>query len=101
MMNQIVNQIKTSQLDPKKIEEGLEASYLSLDAKLLEMAKEEQSGCTAVTVFISPEHYSVANCGDSRAVLCRGGHALPLSVDQKPYMPDERDRIQKAGGYVI
>ena len=40
-------------------------------------------GSTAVVAVLSPEHIIVANCGDSRAVLSRGGRAIPLSVDHK------------------
>lgn len=43
----------------------------------------------------------VANVGDSRAVLCRAGHAVPLTVPHKPHMPAERARIQAAGGTLI
>jgi serine/threonine protein phosphatase PrpC len=42
-----------------------------------------------------------ANVGDSRAVLCRGGAAVALSVDQTPGRPDERSRIEAAGGRVV
>jgi len=42
----------------------------------------------------------VANIGDSRAVLCRGGQAIPLSEDHKPELTSEQNRIQKAGGFV-
>lgn len=44
--------------------------------------------------------YYVANIGDSRAVLCRGGQPLPLSIDHKPDLTEERNRIEKAGGFV-
>ena len=42
----------------------------------------------------------VANAGDSRAVLCRGGQALALSEDHKPQSDGERNRIQAAGVFV-
>ena len=38
--------------------------------------------------------------GDSRVVLCRGGKAVPLSIDHKPNRSDERQRIEAAGGIV-
>ena len=41
----------------------------------------ETVGSTAVVTVICPTHIIVANCGDSRAVLCRGKVAVPLSVD--------------------
>ncbi|KAL4600202.1 hypothetical protein ACB092_11G181100, partial [Castanea dentata] len=58
-------------------------------------------GSTAVVAVVTPEKIVVSNCGDSRAVLCRNGVAVPLSVDHKPDRPDELVRIQEAGGRVI
>ncbi|CAN8269453.1 unnamed protein product [Cochlearia groenlandica] len=58
-------------------------------------------GSTAVVSVITPEKIIVSNSGDSRAVLCRNGVAIPLSSDHKPDRPDELNRIQEAGGRVI
>ncbi|KAL8191608.1 hypothetical protein R6Q57_028339 [Mikania cordata] len=88
-------------------------------------------GSTAVVAIVSPEKIIVANCGDSRAVLCRNGKAVPLSTDHKvirilfvddqslmfdrfflrnlptfeyflqPDSPDELSRIEAAGGKVL
>ncbi|XVF12982.1 hypothetical protein REPUB_Repub08aG0167300 [Reevesia pubescens] len=58
-------------------------------------------GSTAVVVLVGREEVVVANCGDSRAVLCRGGTAVALSRDHKPDRPDERERVEAAGGRVI
>ncbi|KAJ7975613.1 putative Protein phosphatase 2c [Quillaja saponaria] len=58
-------------------------------------------GSTAVVAILTDNHIVVANCGDSRAVLCRGGRAIPLSVDHKPDRSDELARIEVAGGRVI
>lgn len=41
------------------------------------------TGSTALVVLVGEEEIVVANCGDSRAVLCRGGAAVPLSHDHK------------------
>ncbi|KAJ0098403.1 hypothetical protein Patl1_20009 [Pistacia atlantica] len=59
------------------------------------------SGSTAVVAVVTSEYIIVANCGDSRAVLCRGGRAIPLSCDHKPDRPEELARIEAAGGRVI
>lgn len=41
------------------------------------------SGSTAVAAVLTQDHIVVANTGDSRAVLCRNGMAIPLSNDHK------------------
>lgn len=43
----------------------------------------ETVGSTAVVAIICPTYIIVANCGDSRAVLCRGKEPVVLSVDHK------------------
>ncbi|KAE8664374.1 Protein phosphatase 2C 16 [Hibiscus syriacus] len=61
----------------------------------------ETVGSTAVVSLICSSHIVVANCGDSRAVLCRGKEPMALSVDHKPNREDEYERIEAAGGKVI
>ncbi|KAM3393750.1 hypothetical protein ACQJBY_014468 [Aegilops geniculata] len=58
-------------------------------------------GSTAVVALLVRDRLIVANCGDSRAVLSRGGVAVPLSEDHKPDRPDEMARIKAAGGKVM
>lgn len=61
----------------------------------------ETVGSTAVVAILCSTHIVVANCGDSRAVLCRGKVPMPLSVDHKPNREDEYARIEAAGGRII
>ncbi|KAM0969857.1 hypothetical protein FF1_018057 [Malus domestica] len=68
---------------------------------LLQPIAPETVGSTAVVAVICPTHIIVSNCGDSRAVLCRGKVPVPLSVDHKPNREDEYARIEAAGGKVI
>lgn len=58
-------------------------------------------GSTAVVAMVFSSHLIVSNCGDSRAVLCRGKEAMALSDDHKPNREDEYARIEAAGGKVI
>lgn len=60
----------------------------------------DNSGCTSVTAIITPTHIVCANAGDSRCVLGSGGKTIEMSADHKPYGEIERDRIEKAGGFV-
>ena len=61
---------------------------------------EEYAGSTAVVSMLSKSQIWVANCGDSRAVLLRGGKALQLSSDQTAAREDEVKRIEGAGGEI-
>jgi protein phosphatase 1L len=56
---------------------------------------------TACTCLVVGDRLLVANIGDSRAVICRGGEAVALSIDQTPNRTDERKRIEDAGGVVV
>lgn len=81
------------------MEIDFEAAYMEVDT-LLEKELTDQSGCTAVTVHITPTRITCASVGDSRAVLCRNGIAVALSEDHKPDREAERARIEEAGGHV-
>lgn len=49
----------------------------------MQTPKCDHVGSTAVVAVVTPDRIVVANCGDSRAVLCRKGVPLPLSSDHK------------------
>ena len=59
-------------------------------------------GCTANVVMIdySTNKLFVANAGDSRCILGRGGQCVPLSFDHKPECEVEIARIEAAGSRV-
>jgi Protein phosphatase 2C len=58
------------------------------------------AGATAIVAVFTGRTLTVANAGDSRAVLCRNGTAYPLSFDHKPLHERELSRIRNAGGFV-
>ena len=61
----------------------------------------KDSGCTACVVLVTPDNIYCANAGDSRAILTKkDGGIIELSVDHKPNDPKEKERIEKAGGFV-
>lgn len=58
------------------------------------------AGATAIVAVLVGHTLTVANAGDSRAVLCRRGIAHALSLDHKPLDERELTRIRRAGGFV-
>lgn len=58
-------------------------------------------GTTATVVVICGEELTVAHVGDSRAVLCSSGAAIPISEDHRPGRADEMSRIESAGGLIL
>lgn len=90
-------------LEPERLEEFrslANPSFMALGSSKSWTAHPDQVGCTACICCVTSNSIIVANCGDSRAVLCRNGQAVPLSEDHKPNCPAERQRIYKAGGTV-
>lgn len=81
---------------------AIKQGFLKLDEDLKhdEETKEQMSGTTAVTILIKDGKIFCGNAGDSRAVLCQQGKAVPLSFDHKPNDPAEMKRIVDAGGWV-
>lgn len=87
---------------------AMKEAYLKTEAMLLARLRREgnrQDGAAAVTAVVAGRHLYVANVGDCRAVLgtqtdAHGIHATRLSVDHKPNLPSEKQRVLRAGGSV-
>ncbi|XP_062008703.1 protein phosphatase 2C 16-like [Rosa rugosa] len=84
-----------------KVSRGITGSNEDASGSSFEPVAAETVGSTAVVALVCSSHIIVANCGDSRAVLCRGKQPVPLSVDHKPNREDEYARIEASGGKVI
>lgn len=79
-------------------------AIIGLDADLRQqpehMSGHDQSGSTLTMVAVTPTDIICANTGDSRSVLSRAGTAIDLSNDHKPFLEEEKTRIERAGGHV-
>lgn len=84
--------------DDEEIEEEDEDSYMAERTPTEEPGSD--SGSTAVLAMIKNKKLYVANAGDSRCILSRGGKAIDMSVDHKPEDEVEKNRIEAAGGKV-
>ncbi|XP_062055859.1 protein phosphatase 1K, mitochondrial isoform X1 [Lepus europaeus] len=59
------------------------------------------SGTTATVALLRDGiELVVASVGDSRAILCRKGKPMKLTIDHTPERKDEKERIKKCGGFV-
>ena len=91
-----------SGMDPLMMEESDYVKSLRIltgDARD-SMVGASRVGCTCCMCLVQRHSIIMANVGDSRVVLCQNGLAVPLSVDHKPNLPIERERIMRAGGTV-
>jgi len=95
--------------DPAKaLSEGL--TWVDEELKASEQIEAARCGCTAVAVLYvgGPQPRLIAaNLGDSRCVVAQAGadsgavpRAFALTADQKPNDPQEKARIEGAGGFV-
>lgn len=68
------------------VADAFKASYACVDEAILQRSRALgiADGTTALVALQKGEVLVVANAGDSRAVLCRGGQAVRLSRDHTP-----------------
>lgn len=57
-------------------------------------------GCTSVVSLVIDNKIYCGNAGDSRCILYKGDKVIPLSIDHKPSLQSEIDRIAAAGGKI-
>ena len=79
----------------KSLNKSLKGKSVSGDEKI-----GYRAGTTCLVMVLTKDKYYVGNVGDSRGVLSRNGEAVSLSYDHKPENPSQKERIEKAGGYV-
>ncbi|KAL3319127.1 Protein phosphatase 1A [Cichlidogyrus casuarinus] len=84
--------------DKDLIRRGIVQGFLDFDDTL---EKDERSGSTAITAFVTPKHIILGNCGDSRAMVVSKQQVVQETVDHKPADEKEAKRIKKAGGEVV
>ncbi|XP_023885117.1 probable protein phosphatase 2C 10 isoform X2 [Quercus suber] len=84
-------------VDPNR---SISKAYEKTDQAILSHSSDlGRGGSTAVTaILMNGQKLWVANVGDSRAVLSRGGQAIQMSIDHEPNT--ERGSIENKGGFV-
>lgn len=93
---------------PAKIRDALRNAFVETDAKLLRYCAERNlhyASSTGVVVFLWENLLTVAHVGDSKACIAKkiGDQLYPewLTVDHKPNMPHELERIERSGGSLV
>eukprot|EP00903_Cladosiphon_okamuranus_P008714 g8348.t1 len=82
------------------VKEAISEAFAAADKEFIATSRLPEAGSTATTCLVLGSRLYIANVGDSRTVLCRGGKLRMASADHKPCRPDEQERIQRAGGFV-
>lgn len=92
----MVKNITAQKTFPKSMAKAITQGFLKTDKKFLD--KVESGGSTAIVAVLERQKNKkatlfVANAGDSRCVASVAGSAVPLSVDHKPDIPAEQERV--------
>lgn len=114
---ELKNYLKLSRKEDEKQdkEEKLKNKYKSeemnnyiLFAKMLDPKNSDEcdiasiTGCTACVLIVDESQHKLyfANSGDSRAVLYKNGNVYQMTLDHKPDLFQEKNRIYSAQGWV-
>ncbi|XP_016987725.1 protein phosphatase 1F [Drosophila rhopaloa] len=99
----LADQLKTnpnpSDTSPDFYRNAFESAFLLADERFTQ--KKITSGTTSVCALITKHQLYIAWVGDSKALLVGKRTQLQLVKPHKPENPDERKRIETAGGTVL
>lgn len=103
-MAKYIKEFLTQEQDMEKV---LTKAFLEIDkafarqARLSVDATVLNCGTTATVALLRDGiELVVASVGDSRALLCRKGKPVKLTIDHTPERKEEKQRIRKCGGFV-
>lgn len=74
-------------------------AYLATDRYIIDRGT--ASGTAAATLYVIADRFIAANAGDARIVIGTAEGALALTVDHRPDLQEERERIESMGGSVM
>jgi integrin-linked kinase-associated serine/threonine phosphatase 2C len=89
------------------IDTAINNGFEKTDQHILKRSSAEKwtNGTTTVTCFVINDTLIISNTGDSEAVLAQNNGDAPTAVllteKHKPTEPEERKRVEQAGGQVI
>lgn len=92
---------------PESLAVALARGFVTADEAIKEdpqfASSSDEVGSTGLLAIITPTHVVCANVGDSRAILsnAKEHEVLQLSIDHKPDLEFEKQRIVAAGGTVF
>jgi len=90
--------------DIEQIKDAIQRCFLKFDQQRsfnLSSFNKELSGCTCTGIMLTPKHIFFYNLGDSRTMLVANDAELRfVTKDHKPTNEEEKQRIEKAGGFV-
>jgi len=89
---------------PNEIEDAIKDSVMEIDGLVNEVQARDDFACgsTALSVWVrNNEELIVANVGDCRGFISRGGKPIEISEPHHPSRPDEKARIESSGGAIV
>jgi len=89
---------------PEEIKKAITETFIEMDKTA---PAEVSGGCTASIMLQRGSKLYIANAGDSRSFVVvyransKSAEIVYISREDKPSLPDERERVEKAGGQVL
>jgi serine/threonine protein phosphatase PrpC len=93
--------VHKSSMSGAALPEILYKSFLQVDAEFLRSTSHTSGSTACIMLFDTDSGRSfIGNTGDTRAVVCRGGKGVNITLDMKASDPEQVARVAAAGGHV-
>jgi len=103
---ELKEEAKRAKIEDEKLNQGQESNKNEMFRSLFDPKAQDDcdismyTGCTATVCLLDEKSAIFANAGDSRSIIIKNGVACPMTVDHKPDLDEEKNRIYKADGWV-